>query len=190
MNPDTARACWRAARPTTASWPAERLYAGLMQVMPGVSPAGADLKVGATDAAGPKADTGTSETGQSGYPSKTFEEAWQANCWPDHGWGGNKGTETDRVYIESYLKSRDTGRQADCRRLRARDSKRYENVHSALHRGGLQPARVAADGRGALPRANLRLAFNNAARLRRQGNSLSVRRWCDGRCGARNRLCR
>ncbi len=86
---------------------AERLYAGLMQVMPGVSPAGADLKVGATDAAGPKADTGTSETGQSGYPSKIFKEAWQANCWPDHGWGGNKGTETDRVYIKSYLKSRE-----------------------------------------------------------------------------------
>jgi alpha-mannosidase len=56
---------------------AERLYAGLMQV----NQAGA-------------------------YPSKTFEDAWQANVWPDHGWGGNKGTETDRIYVESYLKSR------------------------------------------------------------------------------------
>lgn len=40
------------------------------------------------------------------YPAKTFAEAWQASCWPDHGWGGNKGTETDRVYVDSYLKSR------------------------------------------------------------------------------------
>jgi alpha-mannosidase len=40
------------------------------------------------------------------YPSSTFEDAWKANCWPDHGWGGNKGTETDQVYVESYLKSR------------------------------------------------------------------------------------
>jgi alpha-mannosidase len=56
---------------------AERLYAGLMQ----------------------KGDSGT-------YPTKTFDDAWRANCWPDHGWGGNKGTETDRYYIESYVKSR------------------------------------------------------------------------------------
>ena len=56
---------------------AERLYAGLMQNSKSVA-----------------------------YPAKTFNDAWKANCWPDHGWGGNKGTETDRVYIESYLKSR------------------------------------------------------------------------------------
>jgi alpha-mannosidase len=56
---------------------AERLYAGLMQGNKDVN-----------------------------YPAKTFNDAWKANCWPDHGWGGNKGTQTDRVYIESYLKSR------------------------------------------------------------------------------------
>jgi alpha-mannosidase len=56
---------------------AERLYAGLMQKSPSVA-----------------------------YPAKTFEDAWKANCWPDHGWGGNKGTVTDSVYIESYQKSR------------------------------------------------------------------------------------
>jgi alpha-mannosidase len=57
---------------------AERLFAGLMQTSKSVA-----------------------------YPTKTFEDAWKANCWPDHGWGGNKGTETDRVYVESYEKSRD-----------------------------------------------------------------------------------
>jgi alpha-mannosidase len=56
---------------------AERLYAGLIQ------------------------------KGASGeYPAQTFDDAWRANCWPDHGWGGNKGTETDRIYVESYQKSR------------------------------------------------------------------------------------
>lgn len=41
------------------------------------------------------------------YPAKTFEEAWQANCWPDHGWGGNHGTISDAVYVESYKKSKE-----------------------------------------------------------------------------------
>ncbi len=39
------------------------------------------------------------------YPREAFFEAWRGNCWPDHGWGGNRGTVTDKVYIESYLKS-------------------------------------------------------------------------------------
>jgi len=39
------------------------------------------------------------------YPQKTFEEAWRANCWPDHGWGGNKGVITDAVFVASYQKS-------------------------------------------------------------------------------------
>ena len=39
------------------------------------------------------------------YPAATFDEAWQANCWPDHGWGGNHGTESDAVYVESYRNS-------------------------------------------------------------------------------------
>jgi alpha-mannosidase len=40
------------------------------------------------------------------YPEETFTEAWKANCWPDHGWGGNRGTVTDSVYVASYAKSR------------------------------------------------------------------------------------
>ena len=40
------------------------------------------------------------------HPRARFCEAWQANCWPDHGWGGNRGTVTDSVYTASYVKSR------------------------------------------------------------------------------------
>lgn len=40
------------------------------------------------------------------YPQQTFTEAWMANCWPDHGWGGNRGTVTDGVYVASYEKSK------------------------------------------------------------------------------------
>ena len=39
------------------------------------------------------------------YPDHDFEEAWKANCWPDHGWGGNRGVVTDEVYVQSYDKS-------------------------------------------------------------------------------------
>jgi alpha-mannosidase len=56
---------------------AERLYAGL------------GLRYGFTD-----------------YPTRDFEEAWRANIWPDHGWGGNRGTLTDQVYADSYAKSK------------------------------------------------------------------------------------
>ncbi|MCL2661366.1 MAG: hypothetical protein FWD64_12740, partial [Acidobacteriaceae bacterium] len=45
-------------------------------------------------------------SGFSSYPEKTFAEAWKANLWPDHGWGGNLGVETDQVYATSYAKSR------------------------------------------------------------------------------------
>jgi len=40
------------------------------------------------------------------YPVKTLQEAWRANCWPDHGWGGNRGILTDANYVESYRQSR------------------------------------------------------------------------------------
>lgn len=40
------------------------------------------------------------------YPQKALVEVWQANCWPDHGWGGNRGILTDAVYAESYQKSK------------------------------------------------------------------------------------
>ncbi|MGH9397514.1 MAG: glycosyl hydrolase-related protein [Terriglobia bacterium] len=40
------------------------------------------------------------------YPASEFEAAWKANTWPDHGWGGNHGTVTDKVYNDSYAKSK------------------------------------------------------------------------------------
>lgn len=41
------------------------------------------------------------------YPDKEFAAGWQANCWPDHGWGGTHGIVTDAVYVASYQKSKD-----------------------------------------------------------------------------------
>ena len=40
------------------------------------------------------------------YPTQKFEDAWKANVWPDHGWGGNHGLLTDAVYAESYGRSK------------------------------------------------------------------------------------
>lgn len=40
------------------------------------------------------------------YPVQEFDDAWRANCWPDHGWGGNRGTVTDSVYVDSYVKAK------------------------------------------------------------------------------------
>jgi alpha-mannosidase len=40
------------------------------------------------------------------YPARDFEQAWRLNIWPDHGWGGNRGTLTDQVYADSYAKSK------------------------------------------------------------------------------------
>jgi len=46
-------------------------------------------------------------TGSHHYPQAEITEAWKANCWPDHGWGGNRGTLTDAVYAASYQKSKE-----------------------------------------------------------------------------------
>lgn len=45
------------------------------------------------------------DTGFDDYPQQGLEDAWRANCWPDHGWGGNKGVITDAVFVASYEKS-------------------------------------------------------------------------------------
>lgn len=39
------------------------------------------------------------------YPQDKFDEGWLANCWPDHGWGGNRGILGDQVCVDSYAKS-------------------------------------------------------------------------------------
>lgn len=46
------------------------------------------------------------ESGFKSYPTSKFTEGWRANCWPDHGWGGNRGIITDAVYAASYAKSK------------------------------------------------------------------------------------
>ena len=46
-------------------------------------------------------------SGLANYPMSVIAEAWQANCWPDHGWGGNQGLITDSVYAKSYFKSKE-----------------------------------------------------------------------------------
>ena len=46
-------------------------------------------------------------TGFGAYPEKDFAAAWRANCWPDHGWGGNHGKMSDIAYIQSYEKSKE-----------------------------------------------------------------------------------
>ncbi len=44
--------------------------------------------------------------GLADYPAQDFTDAWKANTWPDHGWGGNLGTKTDQEYADSYAASR------------------------------------------------------------------------------------
>ncbi len=46
----------------------------------------------------------------SSYPSKRLEAAWQAEIYPDHGWGGKEGQVTDRLFRKKYEFARDEGR--------------------------------------------------------------------------------
>jgi len=43
------------------------------------------------------------------YLKDKFDEGWLANCWPDHGWGGNRGILGDQVCVDSYAKSLKVG---------------------------------------------------------------------------------
>ncbi len=43
------------------------------------------------------------------YPKDKIDAGWLANCWPDHGWGGNRGVVTDSNYMASYQKSLQIG---------------------------------------------------------------------------------
>jgi alpha-mannosidase len=44
------------------------------------------------------------------YPAKRLEAAWQAEIYPDHGWGGKEGQVTDRLFRKKYEFARDEGR--------------------------------------------------------------------------------
>jgi alpha-mannosidase len=39
------------------------------------------------------------------YPQDQLDKGWLANCWPDHGWGGNRGFIGDQVCVDSYARS-------------------------------------------------------------------------------------
>ncbi|AQT68763.1 Mannosylglycerate hydrolase [Anaerohalosphaera lusitana] len=43
------------------------------------------------------------------YPEQEFFDAWKAACFPDHGWGGNKGKITDALFKEKLEYARDKG---------------------------------------------------------------------------------
>ena len=43
------------------------------------------------------------------YPFETFEEAWQAKIFPDHGWGGHDGDITDNLFKENLVKAKTMG---------------------------------------------------------------------------------
>lgn len=45
------------------------------------------------------------------YPTNEFFDAWKAACFPDHGWGGNKGDITDALFKEKLEYARDKGQQ-------------------------------------------------------------------------------
>lgn len=47
----------------------------------------------------------------SAYPAQSLSEAWEAAIYPDHGWGGNKGVITDRLFREKYEFARDRGKE-------------------------------------------------------------------------------
>jgi len=43
------------------------------------------------------------------YPTEELTEGWEALIYPDHGWGGNKGDVTDRIFKEKYESARSIG---------------------------------------------------------------------------------
>lgn len=49
------------------------------------------------------------ENSFSNYPANSLKDAWEAAIYPDHGWGGNKGDITDRLFREKFEYARDMG---------------------------------------------------------------------------------
>ena len=45
------------------------------------------------------------------YPRATFDRAWMASIYPDHGLGGKNGEITDRIFGDSLAVARDLGRE-------------------------------------------------------------------------------
>ena len=36
------------------------------------------------------------------YPEKQLQRAWEAKIYPDHGWGGNGGIQTDNIFLQKF----------------------------------------------------------------------------------------
>ncbi|GAP72825.1 alpha-mannosidase [Candidatus Symbiothrix dinenymphae] len=47
----------------------------------------------------------------SNYPAKSLTDAWESAIYPDHGWGGNHGDVTDRLFREKFEYARDKGQE-------------------------------------------------------------------------------
>ncbi|MDR1981748.1 MAG: glycosyl hydrolase-related protein [Tannerellaceae bacterium] len=47
----------------------------------------------------------------SSYPTQLFDSAWESAIYPDHGWGGNHGDMTDRMFREKFEYARDSGKK-------------------------------------------------------------------------------
>jgi alpha-mannosidase len=45
------------------------------------------------------------------YPQKELTDAWEAQIYPDHGWGGKNGDITDSTFRAKFEFARDTGRR-------------------------------------------------------------------------------
>jgi len=63
------------------------------------------------------------------YPGDALTRAWEAAIYPDHGWGGHKGTITDRLFREKFESARDaaeTLRDGALHKIAARVATRTE----------------------------------------------------------------
>ena len=103
--------------------------------------------------------------GFASYPVKTLAEGWQANVWPDHGWGGNQGLLTDEVYHKSYFKSKEVSHKL-LSGAGAASCSRSETKHTCADSGcGVQFPFLAAHRRGAMrSQVTRRLERRGAAR--------------------------
>jgi alpha-mannosidase len=47
----------------------------------------------------------------SSYPAQSLSDAWESAIYPDHGWGGNHGDMTDRMFRGKFEFARDKGKE-------------------------------------------------------------------------------
>jgi alpha-mannosidase len=98
------------------------------------------------------------------YPQDKLNNAWEEAIYPDHGWGGNHGDITDRLFREKFESARDTARQLlstalysiarkiDCRR----QCLRAVTVFNHLSWERTEPAAFTLDAEG-WPNTHIRI---------------------------------